>query len=620
MLSRAAQNLDPRARRWLAAAALVLGLGATLGGSPPTRADSPVCLPGSSAQGQHQDTFSTVGQQCWSVPADVIAATFDVYGAQGGANLNGIPGGKGAHVQAAVAVLPGTTMRIDVGGKAPGLGNEIGGAGGGGGSGKNSVTFKQDSGGGGGASDVRVGSFGLADRILVAGGGGGAGGDGADVGCTAPASGGGGGNSHADGTAGGDALPAAPGGGPGKADGSAGVGHTGDPLNPGNGDIGNPGLGGAGGSNSTAPEAGDGGGGGGGYVGGGGGGAGGRGLDAGMINTICSGGGGGAGGSNFVTPTATSSSISEGQLNPSNGGDGYITIRYQAQPAPRAVTGAATDVTATTATVAGTVTTQQLAGSATFEYGPTIAYGAISGAATLTAATGDTSVTAPLTGLTPNTTYHFRIDATTASGVASGPDQTFTTAVGPPPDTSPAPPPPDAVVPHARISFGLQNRTLNRFTLDGRGSQVTGGRIVSYRWSTPGHQLSKAARLTTVVSRPTTVTLTVTDNHGTSGSATTVLRPAKRLTVTIDDAWCAGCTTLSKAAKHALTALRPNVEGAAKVTVTAYARRSGAALARAAAHALTGGLQPRPATIAALGAHPRRTSDRRLVVVLLGRR
>jgi hypothetical protein len=43
------------------------------------------------------------------------------------------------------------------------------------------------------------------------------------------------------------------------------------------------------------------------------------------------------------------------------------------------------------------------------------------------AGTGATAVSAALTGLNANMTYHFRVDATNASGTVNGSDQTFTT-------------------------------------------------------------------------------------------------------------------------------------------------------------------------------------------------
>jgi hypothetical protein len=115
----------------------------------------------------------TGGAQTWSVPDGVTAATIDVFGAQGG----GSGGGLGGEATATIAVTPGHTYQINVGGS--GRDDGEGGFNGGGG-------FAQDPNqplplltgrGGGGASDIRGGGFALAERIIVAGGGGGQGAD-----------------------------------------------------------------------------------------------------------------------------------------------------------------------------------------------------------------------------------------------------------------------------------------------------------------------------------------------------------------------------------------------------------------------------------------------------------
>jgi len=126
-------------------------------------------------------TFTYTGNaQYWTVPDGVSQATFDVYGAQGG-SAGGAVGGRGGEASATIAVTPGETLQVNVGGRGgAGLGGTgaaggfNGGAGGGNGS-------DGGGGGGGGASDVRSGAFGLANRIIVGGGsygGGGGGGSG----------------------------------------------------------------------------------------------------------------------------------------------------------------------------------------------------------------------------------------------------------------------------------------------------------------------------------------------------------------------------------------------------------------------------------------------------------
>ncbi len=65
-----------------------------------------------------------------------------------------------------------------------------------------------------------------------------------------------------------------------------------------------------------------------------------------------------------------------------------------------------------------------------FQYGTSTAYGSSTPSATATATPSGTSVSAPLSGLTPYTTYHYRLvasDCAAASCEAVSPDQTFTT-------------------------------------------------------------------------------------------------------------------------------------------------------------------------------------------------
>ncbi len=99
---------------------------------------------------------------------------------------------------------------------------------------------------------------------------------------------------------------------------------------------------------------------------------------------------------------------------------------------PTATTQAATGVEATTATLNGTVNANGTSTTVTFEYGPTTAYGK-----TVTATPGtvtglsDTGVSVSISGLTSNTTYHFRVVGENTGGTAYGVDMTFTTLAPP---------------------------------------------------------------------------------------------------------------------------------------------------------------------------------------------
>jgi CSLREA domain-containing protein len=96
--------------------------------------------------------------------------------------------------------------------------------------------------------------------------------------------------------------------------------------------------------------------------------------------------------------------------------------------APDATTGDAGGIGETSATLNGSVAPN--AGSATnhFEYGKTSAYGKATPDQTLGGGVAPVGVSAGLTGLAPNTTYHYRLVATNSDGTAAGEDRTFKTA------------------------------------------------------------------------------------------------------------------------------------------------------------------------------------------------
>ncbi len=97
--------------------------------------------------------------------------------------------------------------------------------------------------------------------------------------------------------------------------------------------------------------------------------------------------------------------------------------------APTVVTKAASSLAQTSATLNATVNPN--GGEVTkceFEYGTTTSYGQSAPCSSLPGSgSSPVAVSASVTGLTTNTTYHFRIQATNASGTSKGLDETFTT-------------------------------------------------------------------------------------------------------------------------------------------------------------------------------------------------
>jgi hypothetical protein len=98
--------------------------------------------------------------------------------------------------------------------------------------------------------------------------------------------------------------------------------------------------------------------------------------------------------------------------------------------APSALTEPATGVTTTGATLNALVNPEASSTSYHFEYGTTAAYGteAPVGGATDAGYTQAQSVSQTLSGLTANTSYHYRVVATSVGGTTYGPDRTFSTA------------------------------------------------------------------------------------------------------------------------------------------------------------------------------------------------
>jgi len=96
---------------------------------------------------------------------------------------------------------------------------------------------------------------------------------------------------------------------------------------------------------------------------------------------------------------------------------------------PAAVTSVVRDVQATSATLTGTVNPRGLTTTSHFEYGTDTSYGTPTPPQTASG-TSDQEVTAPVTELSPATTYHYRLVAENSAGRTVGADRTFTTAAG----------------------------------------------------------------------------------------------------------------------------------------------------------------------------------------------
>ena len=254
----------------------------------------------------------TDAEQAFVVPAEVRSIHVAAAGGEGATGSPWAAGGRGARVTTDIAVTPGETLYVEVGG-AGSTGGQA--AFGGGGAGGADTLGGQPGGGGGGATDIRrlprsaAGS--ASTRLVVAAGGGGAGGG--------PFGGvGGSGDDDGDGCA--TCVTAQGDGGEAGTASAGGLGGDPHPSAGAAGDDGQLDAGGAGGARG-------GGGGGGGYYGGGGGGGG-------DTTAHDGGGGGGGGGASFVAGGGAAT------FGTTGAGPGVVTFSYGeaiADVAPRMV-------------------------------------------------------------------------------------------------------------------------------------------------------------------------------------------------------------------------------------------------------------------------------------------
>ena len=103
-----------------------------------------------------------------------------------------------------------------------------------------------------------------------------------------------------------------------------------------------------------------------------------------------------------------------------------------AASSPTVVTGAASNITDTSAVLNGRVTPNGSKTTYVFSFGPTTAYGASTAARSAGGGTKVVPIARAITGLTPGTTYHYRISAINGVGSSIGADRTFTTTGHPP--------------------------------------------------------------------------------------------------------------------------------------------------------------------------------------------
>ena len=139
-------------------------------------------------------------------------------------------------------------------------------------------------------------------------------------------------------------------------------------------------------------------------------------------------------------------------------------------------TGGSSGVTADAAVLSGTVTPRGTATSWQFELGTTTAYGSSTAPADAGSSGSGQAVSAPVGGLQPNTTYHYRLVAVRGSERFPGADATFTTGSPPvvrqPVVDQPAAPSLAARVKAARVACSRQRGTYRCRVSLTRGSAL----------------------------------------------------------------------------------------------------------------------------------------------------
>jgi PKD repeat protein len=141
----------------------------------------------------------------------------------------------------------------------------------------------------------------------------------------------------------------------------------------------------------------------------------------------------------FTTTASTSSQGGGGSTGSGGGGTPAPTPTPTPTPAPAptpampsAVTGTASGLSSSGATISGSVNPNGSQTSYLVEFGTSTAYGQSSQPGSAGSGTSAVSISATLSGLRARTLYHYRVVATSGAGTSVGADRTFTTSAAPP--------------------------------------------------------------------------------------------------------------------------------------------------------------------------------------------
>ena len=202
---------------------------------------------------------------------------------------------------------------------------------------------------------------------------------------------------------------------------------------------------------------------------------------------------------------------------PSYGGDQSFTTTGP----PGVTTSAAQGMTASGATLNGSVDPKGLATSWHFDYGTTSSYGAQTPSQAIGSTAGVQAVSATLSGLTPGTTYHYRLDASSSAGPSLGADLTLLT-------------PPSVILdqPVQRVVFGNYVRLSGKVSSGQAGITVTvlAEKFGATSFSQISTVLTGSGGGWTYLAKPGIATMYQVSANGGSSSTTTIgVQPAVSL-------------------------------------------------------------------------------------------
>ncbi|MEW6026222.1 MAG: fibronectin type III domain-containing protein [Planctomycetota bacterium] len=174
-------------------------------------------------------------------------------------------------------------------------------------------------------------------------------------------------------------------------------------------------------------------------------------------------------------------------------------------PAPIATTGAASSVYYNSAILNGLVNPNGQETTINFQWGPVSTYGNTTASQIIPASNNNVSVSANLTGLSPNTTYYFRLTARNPAGDSVGSQASFTT---------PPPPPSATTNPVVTITY---NSVVLSATVNPNGLATTAyfqwGTTIAYGSSTSIQSLGSGISSVTVTATLTGLVGNTTYNY-----------------------------------------------------------------------------------------------------------